>query len=133
MRGHRDVARLEVEDHDVNVSETLPTVTDEQIRALAASAKPYSVAHLRWAPDRSQEGAEAIELEHQRRMVSLRAAGVIAILCPVISDDVAGVAILTRPPESAQAIMAADPCVQAGMMTCEVLPCVSFPGDSLPG
>jgi hypothetical protein len=29
--------------------------------------------------------------------------------------------------------MAADPCVQAAMMTVEVLPCVGFPGDSLPG
>jgi hypothetical protein len=29
------------------------------------------------------DGADAIELEHQRRMVSLRAEGVIAILCPV--------------------------------------------------
>lgn len=114
------------------MNETDPQVTDEQIRALAASAKPYSLAQLRWAPGRYQEGGDAIELEHQRRMVSLRAAGVIAILCPVTSDDVAGVAIMTQPPESAQAIMAADPCVQAGMMTCEVLPCVGFPGDSLP-
>ena len=38
------------------------------------------------------DGAEATELEHQRRMVSLRADGVIAILCPVISDTVSGVA-----------------------------------------
>ena len=113
------------------MSETSPTVTDEQIQALAASARPYSLVQLRWA-DRRQEGADAIELEHQRRMVSLRAEGLIAILCPVISEEVAGVAIMTRPTESAEAIMAADPCVQAGMMTCEVLPCVGFPGDSLP-
>jgi hypothetical protein len=65
-------------------------------------------------------------------MVSLRADGVIAILCPVISDTVAGVAILTEPLGRAHEIMAADPCVQAGMMTCEVLPCLGFPGDSLP-
>jgi uncharacterized protein YciI len=127
------VAAIEVDDHDGHVSETIPPVTDEQIQTLAASAKPYSLAQLRWAPGRYQEGADAIELEHQRRMVSLRAAGVIAILCPVMSEDVAGVAIMTQQPESAQAIMAADPCVKAGMMTCEVLPCVSFPGDSLPG
>lgn len=114
------------------MNETNPTVTDEQIQALAASGKPYSLAQLRWTPDRYQEGGDAIELEHQRRMVSLRAAGVIAILCPVMSDDVAGVAIMTQPPEAAGAIMATDPCVQAGMMTCEILPCVSFPGDSLP-
>jgi uncharacterized protein YciI len=65
-------------------------------------------------------------------MVSLRAEGVIAILGPVVSDSVAGVAILTERLERAREIMAADPCVRAGMMTCEVLPCLGFPGDSLP-
>jgi hypothetical protein len=108
-------------------------VTDEQIHELAATAKPYSLALLRWGPDRHRDGAEAIELEHQRRMVSMRADGVIAILCPVISDTVAGVAIMTVPAEVAQEIMAADPCVQARMMTCDVLSCLSFPGDTLPG
>jgi uncharacterized protein YciI len=108
-------------------------VTDEQVQALAATARPFSVALLRWAAERHQDGAEAIELEHQRRMVSLRAHGVIAVLCPVVSDDLAGVAIMTEAHERAQEIMAADPCVQAGMMTCEVHPCLGFPGDALPG
>ena len=108
-------------------------VTDEQIQALAATAKPFSLVELRWAPDRHQDGSEAIELEHQRRMVTLRADGVIAILCPVLSDTVAGVAVLTEAPDRAAEIMAADPCVRAGMMTVEVLPCLGFPGDSLPG
>ena len=108
-------------------------VTDEQVRSLGASARPYSLAQLRWGPDRHRDGADGIEREHQRRMVALRAEGVIAILCPVVSDTVAGVAIMTRPPEEAREIMAADPCVRAGMMTCEVLPCAGFPGDALPG
>ncbi|MFG1947515.1 hypothetical protein [Nonomuraea sp. NPDC048826] len=109
------------------------SVTDEQIRALAATAKPYSLAILQWAPGRTMEGAAAIELEHQRRMVSLRADGVIAILCPVASDAVAGVAIMTVPAEEASEIMAGDPCVRAGMMRYEVHPCHGFPGDALPG
>jgi hypothetical protein len=108
------------------------TITNEQIQALAASAKPYSLAILQWTPERNMDGADAIGLEHQRRMVSLRADGVIAILCPVISDVIAGVAIMTVPAEEATEIMAGDPCVQAGMMTCDVHPCNSFPGDTLP-
>lgn len=48
------------------------TVTDEQIRRPAETAKPYSVALLWWGPERHMDGAEATELEHQRRMVSLR-------------------------------------------------------------
>ncbi|MFF5287340.1 hypothetical protein [Streptomyces sp. NPDC013171] len=108
------------------------TVTDEQIRALAATAKPYSLAVLEWGPERTMDGADAIELEHQRRMVSLRAEGVIAVLCPVTSATVAGIAIMTVPAEEAAEIMAGDPCVRAGMMRCEVHACYGFPGDTLP-
>ena len=109
------------------------TVTDEDIQELVASARPFSLVQLSWAPGRHQEGADAIEREHQRRMVSLRAEGPIAVLCPVLSDGLCGVAIMTQTVEQARETMAADPCVQAGMITVEVLPCVGFPGDSLPG
>ena len=108
-------------------------VTDEQVQELAATSKPYSLVQLSWAPGRHRQGAGAIEQEHQRRMVSLRAEGTIAILCPVLSDGLCGVAIMTQTVEEARKTMAADPCVRAGMMTVEVLPCVGFPGDSLPG
>ena len=107
-------------------------VTDDQIKAVAATAQPFSLVELRWTSDRHQDGADAVELEHQRRMVSLRADGVIAVLCPVLTDTVSGVAIMTEPLERAKEIMDADPCVQAGMMTCEVYPCLGFPGDTLP-
>jgi hypothetical protein len=107
-------------------------VTDEQIRQLAESAKPYSLALLWWGSERRIDGAEATELEHQRRMVSLRADGVIAILCPVASEALAGVAIMNVPPEEASDILNDDPCVQAGMMRREVHPCHGFPGDALP-
>ena len=108
-------------------------VTDEQIQQLAATAKPFSVALLHWTPERHKDGAEATELEHQRRLVSLRADGVIAILCPVVSETLAGVIIMTVSPDEARAVMDHDPCVQAGMMTCEVYSAASFPGDALPG
>lgn len=111
----------------------MATVTDEQIQELAATSRPYSLVLLRWAPDRHQEGADAIEREHQRRLVSLRAEGTIAVLCPVLSEGLCGLAIMTHAVEEAREVMAADPCVQAGMMTVEVYPCVGFPGDSLPG
>lgn len=108
------------------------TVTDEQVRQLAGTAMPFSLTLLWWGPERHMDGAEAIEREHQRRMVSLRASGVIAILCPVASEVLAGVAIMTVPPEEARAIMDEDPCVRANMMRCEVHLCHSFPGDALP-
>ena len=109
-----------------------PTITDEDIQALAATAKPCSLVLLHWGPERTMDGADAVELEHQRRMVSLRAEGVIAILCPVASGPMSGVAIMTVPTEEAEAIMAGDPCVKAGMMRYEVHPCHGFPGDAIP-
>ncbi len=108
------------------------TVTDEQIQELAASAKPYSLVILRWGPERHMDDADATEREHQRRMVSLRADGVIAILCPVASDTVSGVLIMNVQPEKATEIMDGDPCVRAGMILHEVHLCHSFPGDALP-
>jgi hypothetical protein len=108
------------------------TVTDEQIRAPAGTAKPYSLVLLRWGPERAVDGADAIELEHQRRMVSLRADGVIAVLCPVASDTLAGIAIMTVPPEQAADIMAGDPSVRARTMHYDVHQRHGFPGDTLP-
>lgn len=108
------------------------TVTDEQVLRLAATAKPYSLGLLWWGQERYKDGAAATEKEHQRRMVSLRADGVIAILCPVGSDTLAGVAIMNATPKEASEILDADPCIRAGMMRCEVHPCHGFPGDALP-
>ncbi|WP_278255773.1 hypothetical protein [Nocardioides convexus] len=36
-------------------------VTDEQIRDLAATARPFSIALLHWTDQRHQDGAEATE------------------------------------------------------------------------
>lgn len=107
-------------------------VTDEQVRQLAETATPYSLGLLWWGPDRHQEGADGTERLHQRRMVSLRADGIIAILCPVDSDTLAGVAIMNVTPGEATKILDDDPCIQAGMMRHEVHPCHGFPGDALP-
>jgi hypothetical protein len=108
------------------------TVTEEQIRQLAETAKPLQPGSPALGSKRHMEGAEATERKHQRRMVSLRADGVIAILCPVASKTLAGVAIMNVAPEEAREIMDGDPCVRARMILCEVHPCHSFPGDALP-
>lgn len=49
-----------------------------------------------------------------------------------MSDTVCGVAIMDVPPDEARRIMDGDPCVQAGMMVCDIHPCASFPGDAVP-
>ena len=110
----------------------MSTVTDEQVRELAATAVPYSLVLLWWGDDRFQDGADAIEAAHQRRMVSLRADGVIAILCPVGSDTLAGMAILDVPPDEARDDHGRRSVRAAGMMRVDVHPCHGFPGDTLP-
>lgn len=110
----------------------MTTTTDDQVRELAATAVPYSLVLLWWDDGRSQEGADGIEAAHQRRMVGLRADGVIAILCPAATDSLAGAAVLDVPADRAREIMADDPCVRAGMMRVDVRPCHGFPGDALP-
>ena len=108
------------------------TVTDEQIQELVTSGKPFSVALLWWGANRYMDGADAIELEHQRRMVSLHADGTIAVLCPAQSDKLAGVAVMTASRDDARNVMDGDPCVQAGMINCDVYPVLGFPGDTVP-
>jgi hypothetical protein len=107
-------------------------VTHEQIRQVAETAKPYSVALPWWGPEQHMDGAEATELEHQRRIVSPRTDGVVAILSPVASETLAGVAIMNVPPEEARELMNGDLCVRARMILCEAHSCHSFPGDALP-
>ena len=104
------------------------TITNEHIQQLAESAKPYNLALLWWGPERHMDGAAAIELEHQRRMVSLRADGIISILCPVSVETLAGVAVMNVEPEEAREIMHGDPCVQASMILCHICACHGFPG-----
>lgn len=108
------------------------TVTDEEVRRLAETAAPFSLVLLRWGAQRYKDGADETEREHQRRMVALRREGVIAILCPIASDVLCGLAILPTPPEEAAKIMEGDPCVRSGMMHFEVHQCHGFPGDALP-
>jgi hypothetical protein len=107
--------------------------TDDEVDALAAQAKPFTLVVLRWTDRRRQDGADAVEREHQRRLVGLRADGTIAILSPVLSETVAGIALLTVGVDEARAIIADDPCVRAGMQTFEAYDCLGFPGDALPG
>ena len=57
------------------------TITDEQIQSWPRQP-PSTLALLWWGSERHQDGAAALELEHQRRMVSLRVDGTIAVLCP---------------------------------------------------
>jgi hypothetical protein len=108
-------------------------ITDEFMMAMLPKAKAYTVVLLKAGPNRTMDGADKIVWEHGRRNFSLRADGVLAIVCPVPDDsDLAGIGIFDATMEETQSIMDGDPGVLAGVFVYELHPCRSFPGDALP-
>jgi hypothetical protein len=109
-------------------------ITDDDMRALLTKARNYTVVLLHAAADLSTDEARAVIWEHGRRNMALRAAGKLAIVCPVTDDtDLCGIGIFTDDAPTTADLLDGDPCIQAGLMTYEVHPVRSFPGDTLPG
>jgi hypothetical protein len=108
--------------------------TDTEMRAARQAAHPYTVVILSNTPKRADDGADAIIWEHARRNFALRAAGTLAIVCPIRDDStVAGIGIFTVEPGEVREIMEGDPAVQAGILDYSIHPTRTFPGDALPG
>lgn len=109
-------------------------ITDEYMQAMLTRSAPYSVVILRRGPAYGSPGADAVIWEHGRRNFELRAAGQLAVVCPIPDDtDVCGVGIFTPPPREVARLMEEDPAVRAGILVFSVHPCRAFPGDGLPG
>ena len=112
-----------------------PTViTDEFMREMMARTRTYTLVLLKTAARYHQPGADAIIWEHGRCQFWLRAGGVLSIVCPVADDsDLAGANIFDASAEETARLMDEDPAVQAGVLSYEVHPVRSFPGDCLGG
>ena len=111
----------------------MTTITDEQMRALMTTTRSYCAVILRPGPKRHMAGVDDIIWEHGRRNFSLRAEGLLPIVCPVgDGSDLCGVGIFAVGLEEAASIMDADPGVKAKVFVYELHPCRSFPGDALP-
>jgi hypothetical protein len=111
----------------------MATITDEMMKEMLPLTKPYAVVVLRPGPNRFMEGWEKIIWEHGRNNFSLRADGLLAIVCPISNQDtIAGVGVMNVGPEEAARLYDNDPAVKAGVLTYEVYVSRSFPGDSLP-
>jgi hypothetical protein len=111
----------------------MTVITDEYMHQMQAQTRTYSLVLLKRAARYQEPDAGAIIWEHGRRNHSLRADGVLAIVCPIADDsDWAGIGIFGTSPEEAARIMDGDPAIQAGVLSYEVHPVRGFPGDSLP-
>jgi hypothetical protein len=112
----------------------MPEITDEYMLEMRTKAKSYTFMLLSRGPEYDGPERDSIIWEHGRRNHSLRADGVLAIVCPVPDDSpLCGIGIFDASIEEVTRIMDGDPGVLAGVFTYEVHPVLSFPGDRLPG
>jgi hypothetical protein len=108
-------------------------ISDDDMRAGMAQTREYTVVLLKAGEQYGKEGSDAIVWEHGRRNFSLRADGLLSIVCPVADDtELCGVGIFPGSVEETSELMDDDPGVRAGVFTYEVHPVRSFPGDALP-
>jgi hypothetical protein len=111
----------------------MATITDDFMRDMLGKSKSYTVVFLKSTSTRRDQEDDAVLWEHGRRNFSLRADGVLAVVCPIIDDsEWAGLGIFDADPDEVVRIMDDDPGVRAGVFTYEVHPVRSFPGDQLP-
>ena len=108
-------------------------ITDDYMHRMLPTTKQYSIVILKAGPQKNSPDSDKIIWEHGRRNFSLRATGLLPIVCPVIDDsDICGIGIFNTTVEDATKIMEQDPGVQTGVFIYELHPCRSFPGDRLP-
>jgi hypothetical protein len=111
----------------------LPSISDDFMRQGLASTRSYTIAIIRHGPAYDPPRSDPIIWEHGRRNYALRAAGLLSIVCPIRDDsDMGGIGIFDTDPASVERILQGDPAVQAGVLTYEIHPSRSFPGDCLP-
>lgn len=112
----------------------LPEISDEHMQESRAKTRGYTIAILKKGPGYNPPQSDAIIWEHGRRNYALRAAKLLAIVCPIPGkSELAGISIFDADADTVQHIMSEDPAVEAGILTFEVHPTFSFPGDCLPG
>lgn len=110
----------------------MATITDDEMRAMLQTVGTYTLVLL-YATGVEVPDQQQLIWEHGRRNFSLRADGVLAVVCPMSDDTrLAGMGIFTAGVDEVRRIMDEDPAVMAGIFTYETHPCRGFPGDGLP-
>jgi hypothetical protein len=111
----------------------LPRISDGVMQQSLRTVRGYTIAILKKGAAHDPPRTDGIIWEHGRRNFALRAAGLLVIVCPIADgSELAGISIFDAPPVDVERLMAADPAVAAGVLTFEVHPTRSFPGDRLP-
>jgi hypothetical protein len=110
-----------------------PEISDQYMLEMLGRSRQYSAVLLRQGPRYFAEGSDTIIWEHGRRNFALRAAGLLAIVCPVRDGSPwCGIGIFNASAGETARILDGDPGVRAGVFEYEIHPVSSFPGDKLP-
>jgi len=111
----------------------MTAITDEYMQQMLTKTKDYHIVLLKQGPKAAgYPEIKKLLWEHARRNFSLRADGLLSIVCPITAETgVSGMGIFNASAEETKNIMDGDPAVQAGVFVYEIHPCKSFPGDSL--
>ena len=110
----------------------MSSITDDYMREMLKTVKPYTIVILRRTSRRDEPGADKLIWEHGRRNFELRRDRKLCIVCPITGKgEIAGLGIFSTDPEETRRIMDRDPAVKAGILRYEIHSAVSFPGDAL--
>ncbi|WP_121356447.1 YciI family protein [Flavisolibacter nicotianae] len=108
-------------------------ITDEFMQQMLAKTKGYSLLLLKPGPNLNREDLQSIIWEHGRSNFRLRAEGLLSIVAPVTKEsDIVGIGIFNADEATVHERMKDDPAIREEIFTYEILPIMSFPGDSLP-
>jgi hypothetical protein len=109
------------------------TITDDFMKEMMTTTKDYTVLLLKKTGKFKMPDVYPVIWEHGRRNFSLRANGLLSIVCPIPNDPVmAGIGVFNTTEEETRKIMDEDPAVVAGVLSYELYAARSFPGDMLP-
>jgi hypothetical protein len=111
----------------------MTAITDEFMKQMMTTTKAYTAVILKKGPGFKTPDDYPIIWEHWRNNFRLREEGLLSIVCPIREDAVmAGIGIFNADAEKTKELMEEDPAIKAGILTYEIYPTRSFPGDSLP-
>jgi len=109
-------------------------ITDNDMREVIKTRKPYTLVVFRSGPKAGEPGSDKAIWEHGRRNLMLRRDGIVNLIIGLRDQwEIEGLDVFNAGLDETRRIMEEDPAVKAGVLTYEIHPVVSFPGDALSG
>ena len=111
----------------------MTAITDEYMKEQLALSMPFTIVILKKGKAYKMPDVYPVIWEHGRRNFSLKADGLLSIVCPINDgSELSGIGVFTTDEEETKKIMDEDPGVKAGIFVYEIHPTKSFPGSRLP-